>query len=239
MPPWWRHVPPRGHLQYAAVVPASAAGAPPAQPKTRVWGVDLLGLPRVGLPAAVFPDRRWRNSPSYDDIASGSTQFLSRHPAVAITREPYAYVGGTPLNDSGPTGLGGGASALGLQQCRLRKDHPCREDNTGIDLIQHLTVSWGGCLIVCVNISVQGFRHGSFSLGGIGFFEKGFAVGYANEPACDRQSDSLIVGGGYGVGVAGSEGLHDNTTDPNDWEVDVSGPSLGGFIGAQHSWTLF
>ena len=40
----------------------------------------------------------------YYDPTTG--QFLSRDPAVAMTRSPYGYVGGNPLNASDPTGLG-------------------------------------------------------------------------------------------------------------------------------------
>jgi len=42
----------------------------------------------------------------YYDPATG--QFLSRDPLVALTRAPYAYAAGNPLNQTDPTGLCGG-----------------------------------------------------------------------------------------------------------------------------------
>ena len=49
------------------------------------------------------------------DPACGSAvrQFLSRDPLVALTRSPYGYVAGNPLNMSDPTGLDGGAVMTG------------------------------------------------------------------------------------------------------------------------------
>jgi RHS repeat-associated protein len=41
----------------------------------------------------------------YYDPSAG--QFISRDPAVAATREPYAYTIDSPLNGSDPSGLGG------------------------------------------------------------------------------------------------------------------------------------
>ena len=35
----------------------------------------------------------------------GTAQFISRDPIVEVTREPYVYVGGSPLNSIDPTGL--------------------------------------------------------------------------------------------------------------------------------------
>lgn len=102
----------RSRIPYAAPVPLTAAGEPTTLPQTRVRGLDVLGLPPVGPCATVSLDRRWRNGASYDDIASGSTQFLSRDPMVATTRSPYGYVDGNPLNRTDPSGM-----FLGVDTC--------------------------------------------------------------------------------------------------------------------------
>lgn len=47
------------------------------------------------------------------DLTAQSAQFLSRDPAVSLTRSPYAYVAGNPLNATDPSG----ACLTGLPAC--------------------------------------------------------------------------------------------------------------------------
>src|SRR5947209_17608331 len=104
-------------------------------PITRVWGSDLPdpstapGEPPVLAAFCIWPGggvttTTRRAVPDYlraryYDPSTG--QFISRDPAVASTRQPYAYVGDNPLNGTDPSGLCNrgdwgciGANILGL-----------------------------------------------------------------------------------------------------------------------------
>jgi len=54
-----------------------------------------------------------------------SSQFLSMDPKVASTMQPYAFVGGDPLNDTDPLGLSGGWNRETLAYARK---HQCGVD---------------------------------------------------------------------------------------------------------------
>ena len=84
-----------------------ATVAPPANPlpETRLRASAVLTWPRYRPSAAEVADSVWENSHSYDGIASGSIYFLSRDPAVSLTRSPYGYVHDNPLNATDPSGL--------------------------------------------------------------------------------------------------------------------------------------
>ena len=85
-------------------VPALAARPADPLPETRLRASAVLTWPRLRPSAAEVAVSVWENSHVYDGLASGSIYFLSRDPAVSITREPYAYVDGDPLNSSDPSG---------------------------------------------------------------------------------------------------------------------------------------
>ena len=97
-------------------------------PITRVWGSDLPdpstapGEPPVLAAFCIWPGggvttTTRRAVPDYlraryYDPSTG--QFISRDPAVAMTREPYAYVNDNPLNATDPSGLCNSEDPLGL-----------------------------------------------------------------------------------------------------------------------------
>jgi RHS repeat-associated protein len=74
----------------------------------------------------------------YYDPATG--QFLSRDPIETLTREPYGYVGGNPLNGTDPTGL----------WCPLGKNPngSCRGSNIANDLKVVAAVAGAAALVV-------------------------------------------------------------------------------------------
>jgi len=87
------------------VVALLAPGDAAVAAETRVRGLDA-GAGVDDWPAGgESRGRRWGNGASYDRMASGSTQFLSRDPLAAVTRRPYAYTGDNPLDAADPTGL--------------------------------------------------------------------------------------------------------------------------------------
>lgn len=89
-------------------VPALAA-PPSTLPETRLRDSAVPDWPRYRPASADVADSIRENSHSYDGLASGSIYFLSRDPAVAVTRSPYGYVDGNPLNEADPSGLCGWA----------------------------------------------------------------------------------------------------------------------------------
>jgi RHS repeat-associated protein len=162
----------------------------------------------------------------YYDPATG--QFLSRDPAVATTRQPYAYVVDNPLNGTDPTGLA----------CLMFWD-PSQCSNPLTDAISSLTgshgdpgkqasiiythtvVSYGGCFIVCLNGSFQG-GVGAVNGGGVGLLARGPSVGWAHLRPQDRCHVAVGGGGAFGPGAqvtlgsnADGQGLH-----PDDSEID-------------------
>ncbi len=94
-------------------------GAAASLPKTRVWGFDLPDPSTApGEPPVLAAFRIWpgagvttttrRGVPDYLRARyydPSTAQFISRDPAVATTRQPYAYVNDNPLNGTDPSGL--------------------------------------------------------------------------------------------------------------------------------------
>lgn len=86
-------------------------------------------------------------------------QFLSRDPVVALTREPYGYVGGNPLNATDPSGL---FRIPGTDWCVDIADPNCDSNADGESLLdapgavadyvtsEPGTVATGGALLTCL-----------------------------------------------------------------------------------------
>jgi len=193
-----------------------------------------------------------------------TSQFLSVDPLVNVTETPYAYTGGDPVNESDPIGLGvtdpGFVAQVKRQEQQLPEPssvncgpnfdqtgicpgHPEDDFDSGPSIFEHLTIGWGGCLVLCLNVQFQGGAV-SVSWGGFGLLDKGPYVGWANKPFACRQGNQAWVGGGTGLGASISGGLNNknqrNRGVPSDWEFDV-GPYVG-FGGGEmstHTWKLF
>jgi hypothetical protein len=91
--------------------PDPASWWPAPRPENRVRALsDLPGI-RVRGNLLEIPDPVWqsglrlRRSASELGYDPTTAQFLSVDPLVAVTRSPYGYVGGNPVNSGDPTGL--------------------------------------------------------------------------------------------------------------------------------------
>lgn len=181
-----------------------------------------------------------------------TAQFLSVDSAVDMTRQPYAYVDGGPLNASDPSGRCGFALwILFTSGCLQEQVAPALKgtglgdfERTGaqaainvVNVLQNnFVVGYSGCVLVCVGAS---FQSGVFSLqgGGTGVFARGPYFGYATLPAQQRAPTSAVYGLGLGLSCSWSEGDPSgslNGENPKDQEVDAS-LGFGGQAGAMQT----
>ena len=164
----------------------------------------------------------------YYDPATG--QFLSRDPAVATTREPYAFVGENPLNATDPSGLcdwnplsGGFCGYQTVSKTPL--GNPLAGLAAGVagavsKVHDHGVAGYAGCSVGCVGASYQGGVV-SVSGGGVGDLEKGPYAGVATKKVNERHATSAACSLGLGVGATVSVGVSDGQLDWSDFEFDV------------------
>jgi hypothetical protein len=196
----------------------------------------------------------------YYDPVTG--QFLSVDPLVGVTGTPYVFTEGDPVNESDLSGLSGNATDAACnggeapppgetqaQACAAAEQNAKQvtkfelsnhgSEKPVVDLFPHVVVGFGGCFVLCANVSFQGGAV-SFAWGGFGLLDRGPYVGWANEPSECRQGDQAWLGGGYVAGASGSIGINNKDSShpavPKDWEVDV-GP-YNGFGGGELSNTI-
>mgnify|MGYP001395024321 CR=1 FL=1 len=163
----------------------------------------------------------------------GTGQFLSRDPAMDSTREPYSYVGGSPLNRIDPSGLcdwnplsGGfcGYQALSQTPIGLPLSKVASDAAAGVAYgHDHGVAGWGGCDRVCYGTSFQGGDL-NVTLGGVGVLEKGLFAGWASKKANERHDQTAVCSVALGIGVTVSVGAEDPTKGKLDWsdvEVDL------------------
>ena len=175
-------------------------------------------------------------------------QFLSRDPAAATTREPYAYVNDNPLNAIDPTGLcdfwdvGCNARKAIAQAIAAVVVQPLNDVRSALTVVEavhdHAIAGAGVCVASCFSLSIQA-GHVSLTVGGYGFIGKGPYVGWASKTVDQRHSDAVSGAIGDAVGAACSIGvdLRTGQIDPNDVEIDVFS-GAGWQIGGQHSFDL-
>jgi hypothetical protein len=184
----------------------------------------------------------------YYDPSTG--QFISRDPAVASTREPYAYVADNPLNSTDPSGLCGIAMSIFFGTlCNAENDaaNTHVHSHAGAALArqaaqtteylhEHLVAGSGACLIVCVGIQIQE-NQWQVSVGGagltpdergmrglaVGMIKPGYA-GWASKRACDRAETTYGGAAGLGGFMGGaSVGAHNHMFDPYSTSVNDPG----------------
>ena len=163
----------------------------------------------------------------------GTGQFLSRDPAAASTREPYSYVGGSPINRLDPSGLcdwnplsGGfcGYQALSQTPLGLPLSKVAGDAAAGVGYgHDHAVAGWGGCDRICYGTGFQGGDL-NVSLGGVGVLQKGLFAGWASKKANERHSQTAVCSVALGLGVSINVGAEDPTKGDLDWsdvEVDL------------------
>ena len=195
---------------------------------------------------------------STDDVTCGSiepvTPSLTRLCKLwgASACSPFATLYGPAANPATADSPWVIDAANSFEQALLnqRPPNPLNPRNPGLLPIgkilraiwTHGVVSFGACLIICINGSLQG-GHPSVSLGCCGIIDRGFGFGYANLPASQREQDSLAAGGAFVVGAGGSYGTYgpprynDPRINPDDWEFDVFPipTTFGGYGAYMHS----
>jgi RHS repeat-associated protein len=178
----------------------------------------------------------------YYEPATG--QFTSRDPAVASTRQPYAYTFDNPLNLTDPSGMCGVALwVLAAPLCAIEAvaqhgdlrgmgSSPVARAavKAGADFGdffgQHAVVGFGACFIACFDLKFQGGQL-SLSGGGTGFLSKGPYFGAATKPARKRNDNQAFGAGAWCGGGSASIGESDtNGTHlyPDDTEGDILAP---------------
>ncbi|MEO8898591.1 MAG: RHS repeat-associated core domain-containing protein [Candidatus Dormibacter sp.] len=128
-----------------------------------------------------------------------TAQFLSRDPAVVITRSPYGYVGGNPLNGTDPGG-----------ECGLWGSDTCLGDAAGWvnnNVVQpvanavNAAVSGSHTVGVCASVTASGTGFGGTTdVCGVVHFEGLIPVGVGT-------TETLGGGGSVGAGITGTLGL--------------------------------
>jgi hypothetical protein len=226
-------------------------------PKTRVWGSDLPDpsiAPREPPVLAAF--RIWpgvgvttttrRPVPDYLRARyydPSTAQFLTRDPAVAKTRTPYAYVYDDPLNLTDPSGLDCNGFDPG---CWARHAAAAATGAiaNGVGWVHdHATVGVSGCVVMCMNLQLQAGKL-SLQYGATGWFLPSPYLGYHNALTQDREKSSFM--GGFGPphplipAVEGSCGFTGSGLNTNDWEADISAGKgwYGGFQATIWEWNF-
>jgi len=101
---------------------------------------------------------------------------------------------------------------------------------------RHLSLSYGGCFVLCGTLSYQ-HGHFYFTGGGVGFYSKGVSIGYSSKKPEDQQyRDSWFGCAGYKAGVCYSQSASGGRNDW--WSVQVGAPAVGGAGGMQYTWKL-
>ena len=214
-------------------VPALAAPPVDPLPETRLRASAVLTWPRLRPSAAEVADSVWENSHVYDGLASGSIYFLSRDPAVSLTRSPYGYVDGNPLNDSDPSG-----------QCGLWGNDTCwghvggfvkqawnATGGKAVNWVQHNTI--GLCVNAGAGAGPYGDATGCVALVGGHFTAFGTLAGGGSSPTASLTGGLLISNASQpnqlskGFGFGGASG--DFGVSAGD-EFSVGQDSCGGTI---------
>jgi RHS repeat-associated protein len=159
----------------------------------------------------------------YYDPASG--QFLTRDPLLAVSREPYGYVYGNPINNTDPTGLW---CALGENP-----NGSCRGSGAAKAVTDHVAGSMSGCIVVyCGSISIQ-YDWDTKTTRTVTSHGPGFALGasagvaYTSAPVWEWKDDSICASGVVKYGIGGC----------TDGEHFMIGPSVGALAGVWWSHT--
>ena len=222
---------------------------------------------RTGSCAATDPCRSWSpNSKQFRTTTFASEgsinryyvpatdQFLSIDPDVQTTDEPYVFTNDDPLNATDPLGLKGGVADAcyaaesnscyrqAVQAVKKAASTPIMKVLTNAyvsanNFANHVVVGFGGCIDVCLNLSLQG-THVTLSVGEAGGAVKGPYIGYSNLLPNQRQNTQVFNTEGLAVGGSTSIGVRPNgSIDTKDWEVDV-GPVTGSAGGLMWSKTV-
>jgi hypothetical protein len=181
-------------------------------------------------------------------------QFLSVDPDVQETDQPYVFTNDDPLNATDPLGLKGGVADAcyaaesnscyrqAVQAVKKAASTPIMKVLTNAyvsanNVANHVVVGFGGCIDVCLNLSLQG-THVTLSVGEAGGAVKGPYIGYSNLLPNQRQNTQVFNTEGLAVGGSTSIGVRPNgSIDTKDWEVDV-GPVTGSTGGLMWSKTV-
>jgi len=181
-------------------------------------------------------------------------QFLSVDLDVQTTDQPYVFTNDDPLNATDPLGLKGGVADAcyaaesnscyrqAVQAVKKAASTPIMKVLTNAyvsanNFANHVVVGFGGCIDVCLNLSLQG-THVTLSVGEAGGAVKGPYIGYSNLLPNQRQNTQVFNTEGLAVGGSTSIGVRPNgSIDTKDWEVDV-GPVTGSAGGLMWSKTV-
>ena len=203
-------------------------GTPASRSSTKGSAPSLLG----SRPAAT--DRR-------DEWA----RFLTRDPALAMTREPYAYAGDNPVNYTDPLGLSkcGQLSLGGFVDCASKTDDVVKSGAETVKLVgeagawatsevlgagitwadDHLGAQASACLFYCVSFE---YSNGSFHFtqGAGGLYGATFSPVYNSTPRSEWTDSANLGLHGYYLGCE----IDDD--DPSNHSISL--PGLGGLVGA-------
>jgi hypothetical protein len=181
-------------------------------------------------------------------------QFLSVDLDVQTTDQSYVFTNDDPLNATDPLGLKGGVADAcyaaesnscyrqAVQAVKKAASTPIMKVLTNAyvsanNFANHVVVGFGGCIDVCLNLSLQG-THVTLSVGEAGGAVKGPYIGYSNLLPNQRQNTQVFNTEGLAVGGSTSIGVRPNgSIDTKDWEVDV-GPVTGSAGGLMWSKTV-
>lgn len=170
----------------------------------------------------------------YYDPSTG--QFLNRDPAVAETREPYAYAGNDPVNFTDPTGHN--KCEVGLNPLRWGGNaQECADsawDATGGKVAtgakHHGTVTFSiGCVIYCFPSVTYQDGHWYKTSGGWGLQTPGIGVGFNTSRPSEQDPCSFQYGGGWGL-ANGTFNIGTTTSGGSFLGFNYTLTPMGGFM---------